>query len=154
VAIPVGKAGENGRGARVRKRFAAVLFLVAVTTGLIMPATAAAGSVYSFRVVANFCDGAQPNISVKLIKPAGASATGFTIFARAQHSATGSADWSKEGTMRPFRKDVPQQSEKYKWTRAIHYVAPDNKWHRIKVQLFVVDQDAIVASDTTYSTAC
>ena len=135
-------------------RFPVIGLLAALAAALVLPATVAAGSDYRYRVVANFCDGAQPNISAKMIKPAGSGPTGFRIVARGQHRATASSEWLNEGKVRRFSKDVPSQYAKFTWTKDIHYVPPDNKWHRIKVQMIVVDQDQIVAWDTTYSVAC
>jgi hypothetical protein len=149
-----GRAGAIGRGARVRKRFAILGFLVAVGGALVMPATAAAGSAYSYRVVANFCDGGQPNIAVKMIKPEGLHPDRFVIVARAQHSATGSGGWSNEGSSTRFSKEVPSQDAKFTWTKGMHYVPPDNKWHRIKVSMKVIDGGSVVAAETTFSVAC
>jgi len=138
----------------VRKRFTILGLLVAVCAALVMPATAAAGSAYSYRVVSNFCDGSQPNISVKFIKPAGYYPDRFVMVAQGQHSATGSGGWSNEGSSATFSKNVPYQYEKYTWTKGVHYVAPDNKWHRIKVRMKVIQGGSVVAAETTYSVAC
>ena len=138
----------------MRKRIALLASLAMTLGALALPASAAAApSPYTYRVISNFCDGPDPNIKVKMIKPAGYYPEQFRMIARGQHSTTGSGGWSNEGASSPFSHNVPQQYAKYSWANALYWEAPDSKWHRIKLTLRVMDNGNIVASKTIYSVA-
>ena len=139
----------------MRKRISLLASLAMTLGALALPASvAAAPSPYSYRVVDNYCDGPEPNIKVKMIKPAGYYPDRFTIAARGQHSQSGSGGWSNEGQSSNFSRNVPNQYAKFTWAQSIYWNPPDMRWHRIKLTLKVIDNGNVVASKTIYSVAC
>jgi hypothetical protein len=144
---------SSGRGF-VRRRLALPGLMVALLILLALPATASAGSAYSYRVIENYCDGGEPNIRVRMIKPAGYYPNKFTIDATGQHSNSGNGNWSKESSTSHFSKTVPNQYARFTWTKGIYWDPPDNQWHRIKVIMKVWDDGHVVAQRTIYSVKC
>ena len=140
----------------MRRRSALLASLVMILAALALPASvAAAPSPYTYKVVNNYCDSnLRPNIKVKMIKPAGYYPDRFTIVARGQHSQSGSGGWSNEGAASNFSRNVPNQYAKFTWAQSIVWNPPDNRWHRIKLIMKVIDNGNVVASKTIYSVKC
>ena len=138
----------------MRKRFTLLWTLVVLGAALALPATTAAGSPYSYVVLDNYCDGGQPNIIVRMKKPAGYFPDKFQIVAQGQHKNLGGGSWRNEGSSRTFSKDIPNQYAKFTWTKGIVFDPPDGQWHRIKLRLKVIDGGSTVAASTIYSVKC
>ena len=138
----------------MRKRLVLLWTLLLLGSALVIPSTAAAGSAYSYVVQQNYCDGGQPNIKVKLIKPAGLYPDKFTIDATGQHSQTGMGNWSNESAPSHFQKSIPYQYARYTWSKAIYWDPPDGRWHRIKLRMKVWKNGNVIASKTIYSVKC
>lgn len=139
----------------MRKRIALLASLAMTLGALALPASVAASqSPYTYRVVNNYCDGPEPNIKVKMIKPAGYYPDRFTITARGQHSQSGNGGWSNEGPSSSFSRNVPNQYAKFTWAQSIYWSPPDMRWHRIKLTMKVIDNGNVVASRTIYSVKC
>jgi hypothetical protein len=137
---------------RRRLTLLGTLGLLVVSLGL--PATAAAGSAYKYEVTANYCDGDEPHITVKMIKPAGYYPDRFKIIAQGQHRNIGSSRWSAEGSRTVFSKAVPFQYARYTWSKPIYWNPSDNQWHRISLKLQVISGGSVVAQSTVRSVSC
>lgn len=137
----------------MRKRLVLVWTLLLLGSALALPASAAAAD-YKYDILQNYCDGGQPNIKVKLIKPPGLYPDRFTIDATGQHSQTGNGNWSNESTTSHFSKNVPQQYARWTWSKSLYWDPPDGRWHRIKLRLKAWDNGGVVASTTIYSVKC
>ena len=138
----------------MRRRFGLVGVMALMAAALMVPATASAGSAYGYKVTQNYCSGDHPNITVKLIKPAGYYADRFQIVAQGQHKNLGGGSWYNEGNNNSFSRDVPGGTAKYTWTKGITWNPPDGQWHRIKLRLKVIDNGSVVAASTIYSVRC
>ncbi len=138
----------------MRRRFSLFGAIGLLAVALVAPSTVSAGSAYAYRVTQNFCDGDEPNIRVKLIKPEGLRPDKFQIVAQGQHRNIGASRWRNEAGTSTFNKNVPNQNAKFTWAKSILWNPPDNQWHRIKLRLKVIDNGNVVAAETVYSVAC
>ncbi len=138
---------------RRRVGFVGVLGLLAL--GLIAPPVVSAGGEdYSYRVMANYCDGDEPVIRVRLIKHAGIYASRFQIVAQGQHKNLSGGSWRNQASSTTFSKNIPNGSDRFTWTKGITWNPPDGNWHRIKLRLKAYEGNTLVAVETVFSVRC
>jgi hypothetical protein len=138
----------------MRKRLMLFATLVLTIVALALPSTAAAASPYTYVVLENSCSGDEPEITVKMIKPAGYHPDKFTIDARGQHRNIGATRWWNESARTHFQVWVPNQYAKWSWKKSLSWNPPDSQWHRIKVTMRVWRNGSIIAYKTINSVAC
>ena len=138
----------------MRRRHTFIFTVGLLALSLLVPSAASAGSAYTYVIVNNYCDGDEPNITVRLRKPAGYYPDRFQIVAQGQHKNLGGTRWSNEGSSSTFNKNIPFQYARYSWTKSVYWNPPDGQWHRIKLRLRVIDNGSVVATETVNSVAC
>ena len=138
----------------MRRRFGLLGVMALVATALVAPPAASAGGDYSYRVLENYCNGDQPNITVRLIKPAGFHSDRFQIVAQGQHRNLSGGSWVNEGSRNTFSKSIPSGTAKFTWTKGVYWNSPDGQWHRIKLRLKAIEGGSVVAAETIYSVKC
>ena len=140
----------------MRRRLALLWTPLVIALALALPASTAAASPYSYKVLANYCY-AEGNvyIKIKMIKPEGwFSADRFTMDAKAQHKNIGGSTWSNEYYYARQSTNVPNTYSKVTWTRWFSYDPSDHHWHRIVVKLRVWNGSTVIAQSTVRSVAC
>jgi hypothetical protein len=138
----------------MRIRLGLLAVLLALGGVIALPGAVAAASPYTYLVVKNYCDGDQPNIVIKMFKPAGYYPDKFTMDAVGQHRDVGYTSWWKESSNSHFQALVPNQYAKWTWKEPIFWNPPDSQWHRIKVNLKVWSGGSVIAHKTLYSVKC
>ena len=138
----------------MRRRFGLLGVMSLMAAALIAPSSVSAGNDYSYRIIDNYCNGDQPNITVKLIKPSGFQSDRFQIVAQGQHKNLSGGSWQNEGPSNTFSKNIPSGTAKFTWTKGVYWNPPDGQWHRIKLRLKAFEGGSLAATETIYSVKC
>jgi hypothetical protein len=139
----------------MRKRFSLLWVLTVVAVGMALPASTAAANGNDYKVIYNYCSGADPNFKVKNIARGWSNANKLTNESWVERKPGGRGQtWSKVYTWNTAEYKFDNNGDKHWLTSWRTWDGNRYNWFRIGFRLRAWNGNNMLSSVTIYSRKC